>query len=119
MWEGPAVERYPGARRLIQIDIEETVDLPRALPLRFSGAGSGVRSLRLVEKVKESNEITSFYFVSRDGGPLAPFEAGQHLPIELEVPAQRGSVRRTYSLSCAPTASRYRIRRSTTISRAA
>ncbi len=108
-WEGPTVERYPGARRLVHIDIEETVDLPRALPLRFSEAGSGVRSLRLVDKVKESEEITSFYFISRDDGPLEPFEAGQHLPIELEVPSQRGSVRRTYSLSNAPNSDRYRI----------
>jgi hypothetical protein len=68
-----------------------------------------VRSLRLVEKVRESEEITSFVFVSRDDGPLEPFEAGQHLPIELDVPSQRGSVRRTYSLSNAPSTARYRI----------
>jgi ferredoxin-NADP reductase len=78
-------------------------------PERFSEAGTGVRSLRLVEKVKESEEITSFYFVSRDDGPLESFEAGQYLPIELEVPSQRGTVRRTYSLSNAPNCDRYRI----------
>ncbi len=108
-WEGPAVERYPGARRLVHIEVDEVVELPRALPLRFSEAGSGVRSLRLVEKVKESEEITSFAFVSRDDGPLEPFEAGQHLPIELNVPSQRDSVRRTYSLSNAPNTACYRI----------
>ena len=37
------------------------------------------------------------------------FQAGQHLPIELEVPSQRESVRRTYSLSNAPGALRYRV----------
>jgi ferredoxin-NADP reductase/predicted pyridoxine 5'-phosphate oxidase superfamily flavin-nucleotide-binding protein len=108
-WDGPAVERYPGARRLVHVEIEEIVELPNALPLRFSEAGSGVRSLRLVEKTKESEEITSFIFASRDDGPLEVFEAGQHLPIELEVPSQRESVRRTYSLSNAPGAQRYRI----------
>jgi hypothetical protein len=108
-WEGPAVERYPGARRLMHIDVDDVVELPQALPLRFSEAGSGVRSLRLVERVKESEEITSFAFVSRDGAPLEPFEAGQHLPIELNVPSQRDSVRRTYSLSNAPNTARYRI----------
>ena len=108
-WGGPAVERYIGAHRLVHIEVEEVVDLPSALPLRFSDAGAGVRSLRLVEKVKESEEITSFVFVSRDGGPLETFEAGQHLPIELEISSQRGSVRRTYSLSNAPAIDRYRI----------
>jgi len=108
-WDGPAVERYPGARRLVHIEVDEVVELPRSLPFRFSEAGSGVRSLRLVEKVKESEEITSFVFVSRDDGPLEPFEAGQHLPIELTVPSQRDSVRRTYSLSNAPNTACYRI----------
>jgi ferredoxin-NADP reductase/predicted pyridoxine 5'-phosphate oxidase superfamily flavin-nucleotide-binding protein len=108
-WEGPAVERYLGARRLVHVDVEEVVDLPGALPLRFSDAGAGVRSVRVVEKVKESEEITSFVFVSRDGGPLESFEAGQHLPIELEVQSQRDSVRRTYSLSNAPGIDHYRI----------
>lgn len=108
-WDGPAIERYPGARRLVYIDVEEVRELPRALPLRFSEAGSGVRSLRVVEKVKESEEITSFVFVSRDDGSLEPFQAGQHLPIELDVPSQRDSVRRTYSLSGAPNMTSYRI----------
>ena len=61
-WEGVALERFPGARRLVYIDVEEIVELPMALPLRWSEAGSGVRSLRLVEKVPESEEITSFIF---------------------------------------------------------
>jgi len=108
-WEGALLERFPGARRLVHIEIEEIVELPSALPLRWSDAGSGVRSLRLVEKLPESEEITSFVFASRDDGPLAPFEAGQHLPIELEVPGQDAPVRRTYSLSSAPGGSHYRI----------
>ena len=108
-WEGDELERFPGARRLVYIDIEEIVELPAALPLRWSDAGAGVRSLRLVEKVPESEEITSFVFASRDDGPLARFEAGQHLPLEIEVPGQKAAVRRTYSLSNAPGSDRYRI----------
>ncbi len=108
-WEGPTVERLPGARRLVQIEIEEIVELPAALPLRWSDAGSGVRSLRLIEKTAESEEITSFVFASRDDGPLTDFEAGQHLPLELEVPGHDVDVRRTYSLSNAPGSDHYRI----------
>ena len=108
-WEGPALQRFPGARRLVHIEIEEVVQLPRALPLRWSDAGSGVRSLRLIDKVPESEEITSFVFASRDDGPLAAFEAGQHLPLELELPGHDAVVRRTYSLSNAPGGDHYRI----------
>ncbi len=108
-WEGTVLQRFPSARRLVHVQIEEIVQLPSALPLRWSDAGSGVRSLRLVDKMPESEEITSFLFASRDDGPLAPFEAGQHLPIELEVPGQEAPVRRTYSLSNAPGSNHYRI----------
>jgi len=108
-WEGTELERFPGARRLVHIEIEEVVDLPAALPLRWSDSGSGVRSLRLIDKVPESEEITSFVFASRDDGPLPAFEAGQHLPLELEVPGQDAAVRRTYSLSNAPGSDHYRI----------
>jgi ferredoxin-NADP reductase len=47
-------------------------------------------------------------FAARDGGPLADFEAGQHLPIELE-PPEAEPLRRTYSLSNGPGEERYRI----------
>jgi ferredoxin-NADP reductase/predicted pyridoxine 5'-phosphate oxidase superfamily flavin-nucleotide-binding protein len=108
-WEGPPLERFPGARRLVHIEIEEVVELPAALPLRWSDSGAGVRSLRLIDKVPESDEITSFVFASRDDGPLPVFEAGQHLPLELEIPGHDVTVRRTYSLSSAPSSDHYRI----------
>ncbi len=68
-----------------------------------------MRSLRLIEKIRESDDVTSFIFEARDGGPLPAHEAGQHLPIELEVPGTSEPVRRTYSLSSAPSDDRYRI----------
>ena len=108
-WEGAELERFPGARRVVHIEIEEVVELPTALPLRWSDSGAGVRSLRLIDKVPESEEITSFVFTSRDDGPLPAFEAGQHLPLELDVPGQDAAVRRTYSLSNAPGSDHYRI----------
>ena len=41
-----------------ELEIEEVVELPTALPLRWSDSGAGVRSLRLSDKVPESEEIT-------------------------------------------------------------
>lgn len=108
-WDSDAVARFPGARRLVIFDVEEVVELPAALPLRWDAGAEPVRSLRLIEKVRESDEVTSFVFEARDGGSLPDFEAGQHLPIELEVPRAGAPVRRTYSLSGAPGAGRYRI----------
>jgi ferredoxin-NADP reductase len=108
-WDSAELERFPGARRLVHFELDEAVELEQALPLRWEKAGGSVRSLRVVEKIRESNEVTSFVFESRDGGPLADFSAGQHLPIELEGTGQGCGVSRTYSLSNGPGEGRYRI----------
>ena len=108
-WDSEAVARTPGARRLVTFDIDEIVELPTAVPLRWDASAESVRSLRLVEKIPESDDVTSFVFEARDGGPLPSFQAGQHLPIELHVPGFEEPVRRTYSLSGAPSDERYRI----------
>ncbi|RMD64926.1 MAG: ferredoxin, partial [Alphaproteobacteria bacterium] len=108
-WDSEAVVRVPGARRLVTIDIEEIVELPAAVPLRWDATAESVRALRLVEKIRESDDVTSFIFEARDGGPLPGFKAGQHLPIELEIPGLEKPVGRTYSLSGAPSTERYRI----------
>lgn len=108
-WDSKTVARTPGARRLVTIDIEEIVELPAAVPLRWDANAESVRSLRLVEKVRESADVISFVFEARDGGPLPAFKAGQHLPIELEMPDLELPIRRTYSLSGAPGNDRYRI----------
>lgn len=108
-WDSEAVTQHPGARRLIVFEIEEVVELVAALPLRFSASSGTVRTLRLTDRVEESSEVTSFVFASRDGGPLADFEAGQYLPIELDVPGRNEPVRRTYSISSARGSARYRI----------
>ncbi len=108
-WDSEEVAQFPGARRLVILDIEEIVELPSALSLRWESDAEAVRSLRLVAKIPESADVTSFVFEARDGGPLASFEPGQHLPIELDMAGAKDPVRRTYSLSNAPSQDRYRI----------
>jgi ferredoxin-NADP reductase/predicted pyridoxine 5'-phosphate oxidase superfamily flavin-nucleotide-binding protein len=108
-WDSDEVARFAGARRLVVVEIDAIVELPRALPLRWDASAQSVRSLRLVEKIRESADVTSFVFEARDGGPLPSFKAGQHLPIEIEVPGVEEPVRRTYSLSGNPQESGYRI----------
>jgi len=108
-WDRDETARYPGAERVVSLQIDEVVELRRALPLRWQAEAESVRSLRLVEKITESHDVTSFVFEARDGGLLPSFEAGQHLPIELRVPGIEVPVRRTYSLSGPPSDTRYRI----------
>lgn len=108
-WESPELERFPGARRLLHFELDEAVELERALPLRWEKPGGSVRPLRVVEKIRESDDVTSFVFAPRDAGALSDFSAGQHLPIELEGAGQGCGVSRTYSLSNAPGQGCYRI----------
>lgn len=108
-WDSPAVAEHAGAQRLIIIDIEEIVELSDVLPLRFSAPRGLVRELRVIGRQRESDDVVSFYFESRDGGELPDFEAGQHLPLEFPVAGQEDPVTRTYSLSNGPGQDHYRI----------
>ena len=108
-WDSEELSQFPAARRLVTLDIEEFVELPAAVGLRWEADAESVRTLRLIEKIQESDDVTSFVFEARDGGPLSAYEPGQHLPIELSIPGVEEPVRRTYSLSSAPGVDRYRI----------
>jgi ferredoxin-NADP reductase/predicted pyridoxine 5'-phosphate oxidase superfamily flavin-nucleotide-binding protein len=108
-WDSGELAKFPGARRLVTLDIEEIIEIPVAVGLRWQADAESVRSLRLIEKIPESADVTSFVFEARDGGTLAAFEPGQHLPIEVAIPGLDEPARRTYSLSSAPNDERYRI----------
>ncbi|MDJ0636320.1 MAG: hypothetical protein QNJ34_24280 [Xenococcaceae cyanobacterium MO_188.B29] len=57
------------------------------------------RNFIVDRKIKESQEITSFYLKPQDGGELPDFKPGQFLTIKLDIPEQPRPVIRTYSLS--------------------
>ncbi len=108
-WNSPALPEFPGARRLLRFTVDEAVEIEQALPLRWDPPAVGVRSLRVVGKKRESMDVTSFLFEARDGGALADFEPGQHLPLLIETRQHAEPVTRTYSLSNGPGEGRYRI----------
>ena len=60
------------------------------------------RNFVVVRKVKESEEITSFYLKPEDGDEIPGFQPGQFLTIKLDIPGQAKPVIRTYSLSDYP-----------------
>lgn len=103
----PNVTTDPNALRWIAVDIEAVVDRPAAISLRWSDAGGLARRLRIAKKVRESEDITSFYLVPADGRPLDPFKAGQHLTVEVQIPGQQGAAKRSYSLSGPPQERRF------------
>lgn len=57
------------------------------------------RKFVVVRKVKESEEITSFYLKPEDKSEIPNFQPGQFLTIKLDIPGQAKPVIRTYSLS--------------------
>ncbi len=108
-WDSPMIATIPGARRLITVDIDVVVDLPAALPLRWSEDPAARLELRVAAKTRESADVTSFHLVAADGRALPKFAAGQHLPVELQLTGEGPPQRRTYSLSGSPRAAGYRI----------
>ncbi|MBC3538998.1 NO-inducible flavohemoprotein [Rufibacter sediminis] len=73
------------------------------------GGWSGWRPFSVQRKVKESEEITSFYLYPSDGGKVADFLPGQYISVRLFVPKLKVFQPRQYSLSCAPNGEYYRI----------
>lgn len=57
------------------------------------------RNFVVMRKVKESEEITSFYLKPKDGESIPSYQPGQFLTIKLTIPEQERPVIRTYSLS--------------------
>ncbi len=108
-WDGDELRRHPGAKRLVTLTVDQVVELPHALSLRWEKDADSVRSLTLVDKIVESDDVTSFVFEARDRGALPSFDPGQHLSIELPIPGQPAMTARSYSLSGSPEDTRYRI----------
>ncbi|WP_191486085.1 NO-inducible flavohemoprotein [Pseudomonas sp. FEN] len=71
------------------------------------GGWRGAREFKVVAKVEESQEITSFYFEPVDGQPILAFIPGQYIGLKLVIDGEE--VRRNYSLSALAKDGQYRI----------
>jgi ferredoxin-NADP reductase/predicted pyridoxine 5'-phosphate oxidase superfamily flavin-nucleotide-binding protein len=101
----PDAARWPGAQRVVEVRLEAVNELREVLPLRWS-APVGLE-LEVDGVIEESGGVRSLWLVGADGAPLPSFAAGQHLPLEVTLGERREL--RTYSLSSAPAAPRWRI----------
>jgi nitric oxide dioxygenase len=67
------------------------------------------RDFRIAKKIKESDEITSFYLEPVDGKALPSYKPGQYLSVMTKVPKLNYLQPRQYSLSDKPDSGHYRI----------
>lgn len=67
------------------------------------------RPFKIDKIVDHTDKIRSLYLTPADGGSLAPFEAGQFLPIRVHPTVGTRGLIRTYSLSLPPSDDTYRI----------
>lgn len=74
-----------------------------------NGGWTGWRPFLVKQKIKESEEITSFYLYPADGGEVAQHLPGQYLSIRLFLPQINLIQPRQYSISCSPNEKYYRI----------
>jgi len=74
-----------------------------------AGGWPGFREFAVRRKVRESDVITSFYLVPRDGGELAAYEPGQYVSVRMDIPGEANTHIRQYSLSDSPGQDYYRI----------
>lgn len=60
---------------------------------------NGYRKFTVARKVRECEDVFSFYLEPHDGKPLPSFKPGQYLTFSLNIPGQSKPVIRCYSLS--------------------
>ena len=126
VWEGEELAAFEGADRAWRFHLDEGIRLGDALPLRWAAPDFSPNSLmtgtwaeaasrretarlaaswrpyRVTRVMDESSVIRSFYLLPADGHALPTFDAGQYLPIRLRLPGAASDIRRTYTLSGAP-----------------
>lgn len=73
------------------------------------GSWLGWRTFIIDKKVQESDEITSFYLVPKDGGALPTYQPGQYVSVRVFVPELGLKQPRQYSLSDSPSKDYFRI----------
>jgi ferredoxin-NADP reductase len=98
--EASSAARFPGAKRWMEFTVEAVVELPAgSLPIRWD-SGSDELQLQVVQKVPESDDVTSFYLAAIPGeSPTLPnYKPGQHLTLTLPVESDK-SIVRSYSVS--------------------
>lgn len=91
-----AWEEAYGDLAVIFIDKEEAVYADRE---KNKGGFRGKKKFKIIEKIKESEVITSFYLKREDGHISPNFIPGQYVAVTVSIPNSSHKHTRTYSLS--------------------
>lgn len=120
IWDGPDLDAFAGAERLLRLTIQSGVLRPKSLPFESESAElspflaatgdwtppsgqsrslvDGFQLLTVAAIERESALTSSFWLSAPDGSALPEPVAGQFLPIAVDIPGQ-GILRRTYTIS--------------------
>ncbi|TYS64605.1 NO-inducible flavohemoprotein [Sutcliffiella horikoshii] len=74
-----------------------------------TGGWKDFKNFEVVEKIEESELITSFYLKPSDGSAVPSFTPGQYITIRLSIPGEMNLFNRQYSLSDASNGEFFRI----------
>lgn len=74
-----------------------------------TGGWSDYKEFKVINKVQESEVITSFYLAPVDGSSLPTYDAGQYITVRLSIPGEKFFFNRQYSLSSASNNDYFRI----------
>lgn len=131
IWTGADLQGFVGAERLVRVRVEEAHHLEAALPWRWTApvqapqipatsdwqAAAAAqlartqartdRRFRVARIQAESPTVRSLDLEPADGGGVAGYEPGQHLPVAVR--SGETTLRRTYSLSKVSDGDGYRI----------
>jgi predicted pyridoxine 5'-phosphate oxidase superfamily flavin-nucleotide-binding protein len=135
IWDGPQVQAFAGAERLLRFHVREVVRNIGALPFRWTtpqaatqvartgnweeagrtqaaaAFGKRWRPFTVTDLVQESADVRSFHLQPADGLGVAPHLPGQFISLRVPEWAQQGAAGqiRSYTISDAPDGRRYRI----------
>jgi len=87
------------------IQVEE--DLYKAA--EANGGWRLFKPFKVINKVQESDLVTSFYLAPVDGSKLPSYEAGQYIGLRLEIPGEQYLTNRQYTLSQPSGSNEYKI----------
>lgn len=135
IWDGPQLQAFVGAEKLLRFHVREVVRNVGALPFRWTAPQpaaqvartgnwteadsvqsaaalvKGWRSFAVADVVTESDGVRSFYLEPADGAGVAPHVPGQFISLRVPAWADEGvaSQIRSYTISDAPNGRQYRI----------
>ncbi len=87
---------------LLKAKIKSIMDRREIETKQLKLSWNGFRKFQVISKVKETDDITSFYLAPHDGKELPGFLPGQFLTFQVHLPDQPQPVIRCYSLSDSP-----------------